>query len=79
MTTQPEIKQLLEFATPQGNALIGLGVDSRTYYWSFDKGEWQPNWYVPAAANGAATIPPDVAQVLKRATSKTAQKKRARG
>lgn len=53
MTTIPEIKSITSLPFPNGNtALIGLGVDNKTYFWSFDAGVWVPNWAV-----GQATAP----------------------
>jgi hypothetical protein len=76
MSTQiPEIKSIMNLLTNNGSALIGLGVDNKTYYWSYDKGEWTPNWHIPAPV---PPIPANVAAALERATSKKPATKKRR-
>lgn len=74
----PEIRTVMNLLTPTGSALIGLGVDNKTYYWSYLKGNWEPNWHIPEGANVVAPIPSDVAAALEEATTKKPAAKKRR-
>lgn len=56
--TNPTIKSISHLPHANGNtALIGLGEDNKTYFWSFDAGKWFPNWNETLLAVAATAVP----------------------